>query len=175
MPPRFASGERDSGKRRLRRQAKLVRVKGRGKTPSSSHRRPWGMPAWLAVLRVFRFRTPLSGDHTARQIMRRRPGSLAVPLWPKGRSNFHGSFTGSEFQEHPMISGHSCWRGYAFHCLTEARCECGQNDIFGRHRAACPSSGRLKRRAVPTERTVCRKAGATVTRHVKLRDMNVQV
>ena len=63
--------------------------------------------------------------------------------------------------------------------LTEARCECGgQNDIFGRHRAACPQSGRLKRRAVPTERTlarVCREAGAIVTRNVKLRDMNVQV
>ena len=60
--------------------------------------------------------------------------------------------------------------------LTEARCECGgQNDIFGRHRAACPHSGRLERRAVPTERTLAREAGATVTRNVKPRDMNVQV
>ena len=46
------------------------------------------------------------------------------------------------------------------------------------HRAACPRSGRLKRRAVPTEITlarVCREAGATVRRNVKLRDMNVHV
>ena len=65
------------------------------------------------------------------------------------------------------------------HFLTDATCECGgQNDLLGRHRAACPRSGRLKRRAVPTEITlarVCREAGATVRRNVKLRDTNVHV
>ena len=133
------------------------------------------MAAWLAVLRVFRFRTPLSGDRTARQIMRRRQGSLAVPLWPRGRSSFP-RITGPEFQVQPMHFRTLVLERLRLPLLlTEARCECGQNDIFGRHRAACPQTGRLKRRAVPARRTVCRKAGGTVTRHVKLRDMNVQV
>ena len=61
----------------------------------------------------------------------------------------------------------------------DATCECGgQNDLLGRQRAACPRSGRLKRRALPTEITlarVCREVGATVRRNVKLRDMNVHV
>ena len=51
-------------------------------------------------------------------------------------------------------------------------------DVFGRHRAACPRSGRLRTRAVGPERTlarVCREAGATVRMNTKLRDMNVAV
>ena len=59
--------------------------------------------------------------------------------------------------------------------LTEANCECGSRlDVFGRHRAACPRSGRLRVRAAGPERTlarVCREAGATV----RLRDMNACV
>ena len=47
--------------------------------------------------------------------------------------------------------------------VTEARCECGHNlDVFGRHRAARPRSGRLRARAVGPERSlarVCREAG----------------
>ena len=47
--------------------------------------------------------------------------------------------------------------------ITEARCECRRAlDVRGQHRAACPQSGRLRSRAVPTERTlarVCREAG----------------
>ena len=50
--------------------------------------------------------------------------------------------------------------------ITEARCECGsQLDKLGRHRGACPRSGRLRSRALPIERTlarVCREAGASV-------------
>ena len=39
-------------------------------------------------------------------------------------------------------------------CVTSAVCECGASlDLLGRHRAACPRSGRLRTRAVPTERT----------------------
>ena len=63
--------------------------------------------------------------------------------------------------------------------VVEARCECGTAlDTFGRHRAACPHSGRLKRRAVAPERTlarICREAGATVRCNARLRDMNVAV
>ena len=54
--------------------------------PSSSHCGHWGMGTWLAVLRVLRFRTPLSGDRSACQIMPRRPGSLEVALRHRFRS-----------------------------------------------------------------------------------------
>ena len=63
--------------------------------------------------------------------------------------------------------------------VTDAQCECGAPvDHLGRHRGACPHSGRLKRRAMAPERTlarVCREAGALVRFNVKLRDMNVAV
>ena len=63
--------------------------------------------------------------------------------------------------------------------LTESRCECGAAlDKCGRHRGACPRSGRLKSRATAPERTlarVCREAGGTVRTHVKLRDLNTSV
>ena len=63
--------------------------------------------------------------------------------------------------------------------VTDASCECGSRlDLLGRHRAACPRSGRLRSRALGTERSlarVCREAGATVRCNTKLRDMNVQV
>ena len=47
-------------------------------------------------------------------------------------------------------------------------------DVWGRHRAACPRSGRLRARAVGPERSVtrvCREAGATVRCHAKFRDI----
>ena len=63
--------------------------------------------------------------------------------------------------------------------VTEAVCECGSRlDVLGRHRAACPRSGRLRSRAVGIERSlarVCREAGATVRCNTKLRDMNICV
>ena len=63
--------------------------------------------------------------------------------------------------------------------VTEARCECGVVlDCRGRHRAACPHSGRLRTRAHAPERTlarVCREAGATVRCNAKLVDMNIAV
>ena len=63
--------------------------------------------------------------------------------------------------------------------VVEARCESGLLlDTLGRHRAACPRSGRLRRRAVAPERTlamVCREAGATVRCNGKLMEMNVAV
>ena len=63
--------------------------------------------------------------------------------------------------------------------VTEGRCECGDwVDSEGRHRAACPHSGRLRTRAVAPERTlarVVREAGANVRFNCLLRDMNVAV
>ena len=51
-------------------------------------------------------------------------------------------------------------------------------DCRGQHRAACPRSGLLRARALPTERTlarVCREAGDTVRLNAKLRDMNIDI
>ena len=64
--------------------------------------------------------------------------------------------------------------------VTERVCEgCGASlDGRGFHRTACTKSGRLKRRAVPLEKTtarICREAGANVRENVKLRDMNIAV
>ena len=60
--------------------------------------------------------------------------------------------------------------------ITDARCE--RLDFEGRHRGACPRSGRLRTRALGPERSlarVCREAGASVRCNTKLRDMNVAV
>ena len=64
--------------------------------------------------------------------------------------------------------------------LAAADCEgCGARlDVRGAHRAACMRSGRIKRRATPTEialTRVCREAGAVVQTNVRLRDMNLSV
>ena len=64
--------------------------------------------------------------------------------------------------------------------LTEATCEAchGPLDPLGWHRAACPHTGRFKKRATPVERTLartCREAGARVKFNAFLRDMNVGV
>ena len=51
-------------------------------------------------------------------------------------------------------------------------------DLLGHHRASCPRSGRVKRRATPTERMtarVVREAGACVRQNVFLGDTNVNV
>ena len=93
---------------------------------------------------------------------------------------FHGSPTQLEFQLQPSIFRTLLLERLRLPLhITEARCECGARlDRTGRHRAACPRSGRLKRRAMPTERTlarVCREAGAVVRTNVKLCDMNIPV
>ena len=64
--------------------------------------------------------------------------------------------------------------------LTEATCNgCHELlDPLGRHRGACTRSGRVKKRATPTERMiarVCREAGARVKFNAHLRDMNLGV
>ena len=63
--------------------------------------------------------------------------------------------------------------------IVEKRCACGELlDSKGRHRAACTASGRVRSRAVATERCVqriCREAGAIVQPNALLRDMNIGV
>ena len=65
-------------------------------------------------------------------------------------------------------------------CCFEAVCSgCrAPLDPLGRHRAACPRTGRLRKRASPTERMlarVCREASARVRFNAFLRNMNVNV
>ena len=61
--------------------------------------------------------------------------------------------------------------------LSSAKCRCGRpHDVLGDHRASCPRSGALRARAGALERAaarVCREAGATVSTHMLLRDLNV--
>ena len=133
------------------------------------------MAAWLAVSRVFFSRAPLLGDRDISTVMRCGPGPSSFPFRPRASSSMLGSPSSLEFKLEPQL----------FHTLrlpldvTEARCECGGAvDLYGRHRAACSRSGRLRTRAVGPERTVarvCRGAGATVRWQAKLRDMNVTV
>ena len=64
--------------------------------------------------------------------------------------------------------------------LTEATCNgCHERwNPLGRHTNACTRSGRVKKRASPTERMlarVCREAGARVKFNACLRDMNLSV
>ena len=64
--------------------------------------------------------------------------------------------------------------------VNEARCDgCHEPlDTLGRHLAACPRTGRLRKRASPIERMlarICREAGARVRFNAFLRDMNVHV
>ena len=91
-----------------------------------------------------------------------------------------GAPTGPEFRVEPQL-----FRTLVLERLrlpldvTESKCECGCFlDTTGRHRAACPRSGRLRTRAVGPARTlarVCREAGASVRINTKLRDMNVAI
>ena len=57
-------------------------------------------------------------------------------------------------------------------------CRCRRTfDSLGDHRAACAQSGALRSRGGPLERAaarVCREAGARVTTHTRLADLNVQ-
>ena len=63
--------------------------------------------------------------------------------------------------------------------INEARCECGGSiDCRGRHRRACTRSGRLRSRAVSTEKSLARvrrETGATVRCNPKFRDLIVNV
>ena len=64
--------------------------------------------------------------------------------------------------------------------LMEETCEACHEplDPLGRHKAACPNTGRLKKRASSVERVlarICRQAGARVKFNARLREMNVGV
>ena len=78
----------------------------------------------------------------------------------------HGAPTAAEFRVKPLLFRTSVLERLRLLLITAARCECGGSlDFPGQHHAVCPRSGRLRSRAVPTERTlarVCHKAGATV-------------
>ena len=138
-----------------------------GRPPVLSCAEP-GVATRVAVPCVFHFRTPFSGAVTCVP----GSGSLAVTLrtrvqqCPQLRIQIDSGALkdlGVGEVAAPTDSGGS----------QVAECCC-----LGRHRAACPRSGRLRRRAVDPEKTlarVCRKAGATVRCNAKLREMKVVV
>ena len=113
------------------------------------------------------------------QLTATNPAHLRSHSGPGARQVLHGSPTGPEFQLSPEL-----FRTLVLERLrlplhiTEARCECGgHHDTLGRHRSACPRSGRLRVRALSIEKIlarVCHEAKAIVRTNVKLRDMNVE-
>ena len=109
----------------------------------------------------------LSGDRDSCQVCAADQAHLRSHAGAGASDVLHGAPTGPEFKVEPHL-----FRTPRLP-VTEAFCECGSPlDVWGRHRAACPRSGRLRARAVGPERSlarVCREAGATVRCHAKLR------
>ena len=138
--------------KRFRGQTRVESVENGCAPTSRGLFRTRRVATWLAVSRVFPSRAPLSGDRDSCQA-----GASDV---------LHGAPTGPEFKVEPHL-----FRTLVLERLrlplpvTEAFCEFGSPlDVWGRHRAACPRSGRLRARAVGPERSlarVCREAGAT--------------
>ena len=77
---------------------------------------------------------------------------------------------------HQISSERSSWKLRLPLLVCEARCECGLSfDGHGRHRAACPHSGRLSLSTRTHTRQSVRGAGASVRFNAKLVDMNIAV
>ena len=150
-------------------------------TRSPSHRRPWGMATWLAVQRVFRFQH----EHHFREtvvLARSCAGDqahLRSHSGPRGRSSFPW-FT---CRARVPSATHAFPDTRVGKVAPSVASDRGQMRMCWPERHFWKTQSRLStfwpvEKAVPTERTlarVCREAGATVTRKVKLRDMNVQV
>ena len=160
---------------RFREATQLGSVEGRCQTSCRFQRRTWRVAPRLATPCVFFLPSSTTGrpwcqSSAADQAhLRSHSGPLS-----------HGSTTQLEYQVQPVLFRTLLLERMRLPLqITEARCECGsQLDKLGRHRGACPRSGRLRSRALPIERTVarvCREAGASVRRNCRLRDMNVTV
>ena len=128
----------------------------RGERPTSDERwRTWRVDTRLAVLGIIHFRHLLSESPAVKPYCR-SSGALEVALWTQ-RLAF--APTAPEFTIAPHL-----FRVLVLERLhlplpiTEAVCEgCGAPvDIRGHHRAACMRTGRVKKRAVPTERVLAR-------------------
>ena len=159
MPPRVANGEQNFGTRKLRRQAKLARVEGWSQTLLLSR---WTLGNGNMVGSTTR--PPLPNT-----TLGRRPGSAVL----------HGSPTSPKFQVQPLQFRTLVLEKLRLPLiLTEAKCECGgHNDIFGRHKAACPVWQVEKTRSAHRE-----NVGPSVPRgrrdshpQCQIADINVQV
>ena len=161
---RFATGIEDAGQIWVRRLSELG---GRGIRPQPPAAVEPG--EWQRGWQYFRETVVLAQSCAADQAhLRSHSGPCASLV-------LCGSPTSPEFTVKPhlfrTIILERLWLPLM---ITDARCECrGVLDVRGQHRAARPRSGRLRSRAVPTERTlarVCREAGATVRCNAKLRE-----
>ena len=96
-----------------------------------------------------------------------------------------GRNAGAALAQHPQLREHVipshlfrtlCWRRCScLSCSTRRGCQ-SSLDALGRHRTACPNTGRLKQRAIPIERIlarVCQEAGARVRFNAFMWDMNI--
>ena len=71
---RASNNHTGASSQRFHQPSRVARIAGESTSSPSTRVRAWRVAAWLAVLRVFRFRTPFSGDGCACPIMCRRPG-----------------------------------------------------------------------------------------------------
>ena len=134
----------------------------------------------LAILGILCLRHPLQEDLNVDWPSRFAPCLLEVAF---GAQCWHLSHapTAPEYTVPPHLFRVLLLERLALPLLvTEARCSgCHELlDLQGHHLAACPRTGRLKKRATPTERMlarICREAGARVRYNAFLRDMNVCV
>ena len=111
---------------------------------------PENAAAWLAISRVFHFRVPLSGDRGHCPAMRRRSGPFAFSLRTLHQRCVARSSDRPGIQGCRNTSARWFWKGCVCHCKSWRPIAsvvqfwtCG-----GRHRAACPWSGRLRSRAL---------------------------
>ena len=134
----------------------------------------------LAVLGFFHFRRVLQEDPdtvSPSSQLSRTSVPLRTQCWGSARLRSHGT----RVRDSPSpVPGPCCWKGSSCLQIDETRCSGCQSplDPLGRHSAACPRTGRLRKRATPIERVlarVCREAGARVRFNAFLRDMNIGV
>ena len=134
------------------------------------------MASRLAVLFVFQFRTPFSGDGCACPVVCCRPGPFAITLWTMCQSGVAWSAHCSQVPREAVVVPHDGSREAPIATVDHG----GQVRMrwFSGFSRPTPCSMPTFRPSVPTERTlarVCREAGATVRRNAKLRDMNINV
>ena len=160
-----------SGPRRVCGRAKLVRLE----VPDSqinNLQNQW-QHGW-------QYHASSSSEHHVRKIVVHAQSSAADQAHLRSHSGpcasqvLIGCPTSPEFEVKPHVFRTLVRERLRLPLIKEARCKCGGSlDCRGRHiKGACPRSGRLRSRAVSTEKSqasVCREAGATVRCNAKLR------
>ena len=132
------------------------------------------MATWLATSRVFCFRAPLSGDRDDCSVVCCRPGSL-VTFWTRQRRSVPrlshpGGVPAAAWHLPNSVAGEVTSPTAHHRSSVRVRRKVRPS---GTPQASLCRSGRLKSRAMPTERTL--RAKPEQWRNVQLRDMNIPV